>query len=151
MSRKHLLKAADIEVLEGVSLSHPMNPKVQRVTKSLGDPTGLTGFGIHMFETAPGADSTALHVHHFEDEALYVLSGTAHAQIGDEIFQIGPGDFLGYPKGGPAHIIRNTGAETLRCLVIGERLENDVIDYPDAGKRLTKTGSEETYAPLNND
>jgi uncharacterized cupin superfamily protein len=56
--------------------------------------------------------------------------------IGDEEFIIGPGDFIGYRKGGLAHSIRNTGAEVLRCIVVGERLPHDVCDYPRQNKRL---------------
>ena len=92
MTRQHLLTAAEIEALAGNASPHPVSDKVSRVTKSLGDPTGLTAMGVHLFETAPGADSTAFHFHHFEDEAVYVLSGTGEAQIGDEVFEIGPGD-----------------------------------------------------------
>jgi len=30
----------------------------------------------------------------------------------------------------------NTGDEPLVCLVVGERLDHDVVDYPRRGKRL---------------
>ena len=65
-----------------------------------------------------------------------MLSGTATALIGDEAFAIGPGDFIGYRKGGLPHSIRNTGTETLRCIVVGERLPHDVGDYTRLGKRI---------------
>jgi len=142
MTKKRLLTAAEIEALDGVTTPHPVSEKVKRVTKSLGDPAGLTEMGVHLFETAPGAESTAYHFHHFEEEAVYVLSGTGEAKIGDEVFQIGPGDFMGHPKGGPAHVIRNTGTAPLRCLITGQRLDHDVIDYPDAGTRLTRTNGQ---------
>lgn len=152
MTEHRLLSAEDIEALEGVSAPHPVSTKVKRITKSLGDPAGLTGIGVHLFETAPGADTTAFHFHHFEDEAVYVLSGTGEAKIGDQTYQIGPGDFMGHPKGGPAHIIRNTGSAPLRCLIVGERLDADVIDYPDAGKRLIRSaGKPDVYEDLNGD
>ena len=133
---RYLLKAEDIQAMEGDTSPHPANDKVSRNVVSLGDATGLTAIGINIFETAPGAETTAFHMHHFQDEAIYVLSGSAIAEIGDESFEIGPGDFIGYRKGGLPHIIRNTGLEPLRCLVIGERSAQDVIDYPRAGKRL---------------
>jgi uncharacterized cupin superfamily protein len=64
------------------------------------------------------------------------LSGEATAFNGEESVSIGPGDFLGYRKGGQAHSIKNTGSETLRCIVVGERLPHDVGDYPRLGKRI---------------
>lgn len=149
MSKSSYLSAADIAALPGDGSLHAVNSNVDRVTRSLGDATGLTGMGVLVFETAPGADTTAFHRHHFEDEAIYVLSGTAQAQVGEDVFDIGPGDFLGHPKGGLPHIIRNTGSEVLRCLVMGERRDHDVIDYPEAGKRLTRTdGKAEDWSEL---
>lgn len=65
-----------------------------------------------------------------------VLSGQATAIIGDDEYPIGPGDFIGYRKGGLAHSIRNTGNEVLRCIVVGERLAHDVGDYTRLGKRI---------------
>lgn len=149
---KHHLTAGEIVRLMGVSIPHPMSEKVKRVTKSLGDQTGLTGIGVHLFETAPGADTTAFHFHHLEDEAVYVLSGKGEARVGDDVFAIGPGDFMGHAKGGPAHVIRNTGNAPLRCLVVGQRLDHDVVDYPEAGRRLTRTeGQTEVYSDLKAD
>ena len=49
---------------------------------------------------------------------------------------IGPGDFVGYPEGGEAHAMINTGDELLVRLVVGERLAHDAVDYPRRGKRL---------------
>jgi len=136
MSDTYLLKAADIAAMEGLSKVHFLNDNARRVNKSLGDLTGLTGFGFHLIEVPPGAESTEKHVHHFEDECVYVLEGQASAVIGDEEHAIGPGDFIGYRKGGLAHTIRNTGDTPFRCLVVGERLAHDVGDYPDRGKRI---------------
>ncbi len=35
-----------------------------------------------------------------------------------------------------AHELKNTGDETLVILVMGQRLDQDVADYPDKNKRL---------------
>ncbi len=136
MSEGYLLTAEAIAAMEGVHKTHFQNPNAKRVNKSLGDATGLTGLGIHIIEVEPGAETTEYHVHYFEDEAIYVVDGTATAEIGDEEFAIKPGDFIGYRKGGAAHTIRNTGSETFRCLVVGQRLDHDVGDYPRKGKRI---------------
>jgi uncharacterized cupin superfamily protein len=98
--------------------------------------TGLTGFGFHIIEVEPGHETTEHHRHYHEDECVFVLSGNATAFLGDDAHSIGPGDFIGYRKGGVAHSIRNTGEEVLRCIVVGERLSHDVGDYPRKGKRI---------------
>lgn len=132
----YLLSAAEIDAMEGTQKTHFLNPNAQRVNKSLGDATGLTGIGVHLIEVQPGHETTELHLHHHEDECVYILSGTGAAVLGDQEHAIGPGDFLGYRRGGLAHTIVNTGATVLRCLVIGQRLSHDVGDYPNKGKRI---------------
>jgi uncharacterized cupin superfamily protein len=132
----YLIKSAEIAAMEGVKKTHFRNPNAKRTNKSLGDATGLTGFGFHIIEVEPGHETTEYHLHHHEDECVYVLSGTATAVIGEDEFAVSGGDFIGYRKGGLAHSIRNTGAEVLRCIVVGERLPHDVCDYPRQNKRL---------------
>ena len=132
----YILKAEEIDEMEGLSKTHFLNSNAKRTNKSLGDYTGLTGFGFHIIEVAPGAETTEHHVHYMEDECVYVLSGEATAMIGDTAHTIKSGDFIGYRKGGLAHSIKNTGKETLRCIVVGERLAHDMADYPRLGKRI---------------
>jgi len=131
-----LLRAADIAAMQGLAKTHFLNGRARRLNKSLGDATGLTGLGIHLIEVASGDLSTEHHVHHHEDEAVFVLDGQGMAHIGNDSHAIGPGDFLGHPAGGAAHSIENTGTAPLRMLVMGQRLAHDVGDYPKLGKRI---------------
>ena len=133
---RYLVTAEEISDMDGLAKTHFLNPEAKRINKSLGDLTGLTGLGFHVIEVAPGDETTEYHVHHFEDECVYVLDGTATAEIGDEKFPIKPGDFIGYRKGGLAHTIVNTGTELLRMIVVGQRLPHDVGDYPRKGERI---------------
>lgn len=132
----YLITAAEIAAMEGLQKTHFLNKNAQRLNKSLGDLTGLTGLGFHIIEVQPGHDTTEHHVHHFEDECVYVLSGTATAYTGDDTQIIGPGDFIGYRKGGHAHSITNTGEDVFRCIVVGQRLAHDVGDYTRKAKRI---------------
>lgn len=131
-----LIKKDEIEEMAGLQKTHFVNPNARRLNKSLGDAAGLTGIGFHLVEVQPGDEASEHHRHHHEDECVYILSGHATAMIDDQEYQIGPGDFLGYARGGPAHSIRNTGTEVLRFLVAGARAAHDVADYPRLGKRL---------------
>ena len=133
---KCLLTAEEIAAMPGLDKTHFLNPNARRVNKSLGDLCGMTGLGFHLIEVPPGCESTEYHRHYFEDECVYVLSGTATAIIDGESFLVKAGDFLGYAAGGPAHTLVNTGAEPLRCLVAGQRLGHDVADYPKQHKRI---------------
>lgn len=133
---QYLITKAEIDEMEGLNKTHFLNSNARRVNKSLGDLTGLSGFGFHLIEVEPGHETTEHHRHYHEDECVFVLSGQATAIIGDDEIPIGPGDFVGYRKGGLAHSIRNTGQEMLRCIVVGERLAHDVGDYTRLGKRI---------------
>jgi len=130
------LSAAAITAMKGEDRVHFVNSACKRNDKSLGDAAGLKNLGVHIMTIAPGNSSSEYHCHKYEDEAIYVLSGHGTGVIGEERFKIGPGDFLAFPGSGPAHETINDSAESLVCLVIGQRLPQDVVDYPRAGKRM---------------
>jgi uncharacterized cupin superfamily protein len=136
------LSAETIAAMEGVRRVHNLNSAAIRMNKSLGDAVGLKNIGIHLISIAPGDKSTEFHTHRYEEEAIYVLSGRGIAVIGEATQKIGPGDFIGFPAGGAAHETINDGAEPLVCLVIGQRLAQDVVDYPRKGKRLFRNSGE---------
>jgi uncharacterized cupin superfamily protein len=136
------LSAEKITALEGVRRVHTLNPAAIRMDKSLGDEVGLKNIGIHLISIAPGDKSTEFHTHKYEEEAIYVLSGRGTEIMGETKQKIGPGDFLGFPAGGDAHETINDGTEPLVCLVIGQRLPQDVVDYPRKGKRLYRNSGQ---------
>ncbi|WP_444945778.1 cupin domain-containing protein [Microbulbifer sp. VTAC004] len=133
---KNILKNEEILEMEGEKKVHFLNPNAVRRNKSLGDMTGITGFGFHVIEIEPGYESTEFHCHQFEDECVYILQGQAQVQIGEKVYGVSEGDFIGYPAGGLPHAMKNTGTETLRCIVVGQRLDHDVADYPNKSKRI---------------
>ena len=136
------LSAEKIAAMAGVRRVHSLNPAAIRVNKSLGDAVGLKNLGIHLISIAPGDKSTEFHTHRYEEEAIYVLSGRGTEVIGDQNYKIGPGDFIGFAGGGAAHETINDGTEPLVCLVIGQRLAQDVVDYPRKGKRLFRNSGD---------
>lgn len=136
------LSAEKIAAMEGVRRVHSLDPAAIRIDKSLGDEVGLKNIGIHLISIAPGDKSTELHTHRYEEEAIYVLSGRGTEVIGDQTYKIAAGDFIGFAGGGAAHETINDGNEPLVCLVIGQRLAQDVVDYPRKGKRLFRNSGE---------
>jgi uncharacterized cupin superfamily protein len=136
------LSAEKIAAMEGIKRVHTLNPAAIRTNKSLGDEVGLKNLGIHLISIEPGNKSTEFHAHRYEEEAMYVLSGRGTAVIGETTQKIGPGDFIGFPTNGVAHETINDGAEPLICLVIGQRLQQDVVDYPRKGKRIYRNSGE---------
>lgn len=139
---KYIVRKTEIEEMEGLSKTHFLNPSAQRINKSIGDLTGISSFGFHIIEVEPGKCPSEFHVHKFEDECIYILSGTAEVTIGEEVSQVEEGDFVGCRANGEPHKIQNTGSSILKCIVVGARLSHDVADYPNIKKRLFRNGSE---------
>jgi uncharacterized cupin superfamily protein len=119
-----------------------------RSTQSLGDAVGLNHIGVHLVTILPGRDTTEYHRHWCEEEFLYVLSGQGTANIDDQLHAVAAGDFMGFGRRSVAHSLTNTGTEPLVCLVGGQRLENDVCDYPRQSKRLYINGPQEDMVNL---
>ena len=144
------LSAEKIAAMEGIRRVHNLNSAAIRIDKSLGDEVGLKNIGIHLISIAPGDKSTELHTHRYEEEAIYVLSGRGREIIGDQTHKIGPGDFIGFTGGSAAHETVNDDTEPLVCLVIGQRLSQDVVDYPRKGKRLFRNSGERNLVDHSN-
>ena len=133
---KYILSKSEIDEMAGLEKTHFLNETARRVNKSLGDLMGLTGLGFHIIEVPVGCSSTEHHKHYFEDECVYILEGSATAYIGEDRFAVGAGDFIGYPAGGEAHHLMNDGSGALKAIVVGQRLDHDVADYPRLKKRI---------------
>ena len=84
----------------------------------------------------PGEESFAFHAHMVEEEWIYVLSGRAMVDMGDESVEVGPGDFIGFPAPNVPHLVRNAFDAECSYLMGGEMgLPLDFIDYPRLGKQ----------------
>ena len=144
--QQHLLTRADIEAMPAREHVHQFNSNAVRITQTLSDATGLTTLGVHLIRLPPGRDSTTYHFHDGEEEFLYVLSGHGVAEIGDATHAVGPGDFMGFPRGSPAHLLSNPFATELVYLMGGERRDLDVVHYPRLGRAMIKHAGKKMWA-----
>lgn len=145
-TRKYLLTEAEIEILEGEKVTHFLNSNAIRYNKSLGDAVGMSNMGVHMIYIDPGFDSTEFHKHLYEEECIYIISGTGKLTIEEDIYQVNKGDFIGLPANKVAHALFNNGSEMLICLVMGQRLKHDIADYPNQSKRIYRHNGEAEVA-----
>jgi mannose-6-phosphate isomerase-like protein (cupin superfamily) len=102
--------------------------------KAAGDETGGRFDFFEMtieYLTGPG-----LHYHFVQDDTFYVLEGVLAVQFGDEVVELGPGDFCTVPPGVP-HTFDNIGKDQPPVKVInlmapagyeGVFAANEVID-----------------------
>ncbi len=93
-----------------------------------------------LWELAPGKKSFPLHAHHVTEEALFVVSGRGKVRTPEGLTPIGPGDYVSFPAGGPAHQLVNDGAEPLVYVGMSAVMGADVVEYPDSDKVACAVG-----------
>lgn len=116
--------------------------------RALGDAVGLSQFGVRMERLPPGSRSSHRHWHEAEDEFVYVLSGSL-VLIEETETLLEAGDAAGWAAGQPvAHCLENRDTAEAIILVVGTRVDHDVVHYPDhdiimhrdsKGRRFTRT------------
>lgn len=87
-----------------------------------------------LWELPPGKRSFPLHAHHVTEEALFVISGRGKVRTPEGLTDIGPGDYVSFPAGGPAHQLVNDGTEPLVYVGMAAVAGVDVVEYPDSNK-----------------
>ncbi len=97
-----------------------------------------------LYELPPGKKSFPLHAHQVTEEALFVLSGTAKVRTPDGDTVIGPGDWVSFPPGGPAHQLINDGDAPCVYLAMSVSKGVDVVEYPATGKVAAAVGAPPT-------
>jgi uncharacterized cupin superfamily protein len=98
----------------------------------LGDPLGLSNFGVNLTTLAPGASSALRHWHSRQDEFVYVVEGelTLVTDAGETLLT--PGMCAGFPQGvADGHRLINRSDRPASYLEVGDRSGGDAIDYSD--------------------
>ncbi len=96
------------------------DPPKHEVTRGwpLVNPKSCPGAQLEFHVTEIQPEGRALpDVHPDEDHVFYVLSGRAKAQVGEDEFEVGPGDALYVPKN-TSHDFRIQGGEVFRIAVV---------------------------------
>jgi mannose-6-phosphate isomerase-like protein (cupin superfamily) len=77
--------------------------------------------------TEPPGSEAPLHVHHREDEAFYILEGSATIHVGALSFEVGPGDYAFGPRDIPhRYSVGPGGCRMLMICTPGGNFENIV-------------------------
>jgi quercetin 2,3-dioxygenase len=114
-------------------MQHDVDRDARRTMRSLHKGTGLERQAVVLASVKAGDRTTAFHTHDRTDEWVFILAGSAVGEIGDERFEIRPGDFIGYPAGGPPHLMQ--AKSELTYLMGGQIDGGDVVVYPRDGKQ----------------
>jgi uncharacterized cupin superfamily protein len=91
--------------------------------------------GVLIEAPAPGKRLAPNHYHMLEEEHALILEGQLTLFLGDERYEMKPGDFISFPAGRKVgHSFVNSGTGPCRYLMIGEHNPNEVCVYPDSNK-----------------
>lgn len=140
-SYPHLLRRDAISTGES-TFSHPWNPKSEITATHLSGMAGLKRTGVSLVRLAAGKESFAYHLHHREEEWIYILSGTGIARVDGNEYEMNPGDFIAFPTPSVPHIMVNPHEDELVYMMGGENRDFEVADFPTLDKRMIRRGSD---------
>ena len=103
-TRKLLWKADELQSQER-AVTQRLNPNSHLLRTGLSRLAGLQRAHVSLGRVPPGKDSFAYHSHMVEEEWVYILSGRGLADIDGQQYEVGPGDFMGFPSPGIAHLL----------------------------------------------
>ena len=102
--------------------------------KSFTHATNAEKLGCSMFRVPAGKAAFPAHLHHGNEEAIYILAGQGTLRLGDGRHPVGPGDYIALPAGRVAHQLLNSGPVLLEYLCFSTMIQPEVVEYPDSGK-----------------
>lgn len=102
----------------------------KREKRPLGDPFGLTNFGVNLTRLLPGGESALLHRHGKQDEFVFILQGEPTLVTDQGEMILSPGMCAGFPAQGLAHQLVNRTGEDVLYLEVGDRTAGDEVSYP---------------------
>jgi uncharacterized cupin superfamily protein/glutathione S-transferase len=110
-----------------------------REKRALGDPLGLTQFGVNLTTLPPGKESSLRHHHAREDELVFVLEGELVLRTDEGEQLLTAGLCAGFPAGTTdGHHLVNRSDRPARYLEIGSRVEGDSVVYSDVDMACRK-------------
>ena len=113
----------------------------------VGERAGSRELGATLYEMKPGGAISPHHIHHGNEELLFVLSGAPELRTPNGVRQLEPGAVVAFPRGRPgAHRVKNTSPEPARVLIVSTMNFPDVVEHPDTGTWLSMSGPTEGKA-----
>jgi uncharacterized cupin superfamily protein len=90
--------------------------------------------GATLYELAPGAPESRMHMHFGAEEMFFVLRGRPSFRNGEGKATLAPGDVVFCPEGRPGlHTFANPTDEPVELLAVSAGSFPDVVAYPEHG------------------
>ena len=104
---------------------------------------GAEKLGYNITIVPPGKKSWPFHNHHISEEMFIILKGKGTLRFGDKKFAIRKDDVIACPVGSRsvAHQFINDSKSDLKYLALGTKEEQDICEYPDSDKVLSRSNN----------
>jgi quercetin dioxygenase-like cupin family protein len=108
-----------------------------------------TGGGFSVLEVAVVGGGVPLHIHHNDDEVLYMLEGELEVTFDGRVYTAKPGDFMLLPRGIP-HAVRPTSDVAPRLLQVSSPggFEHFAEDLVESYRNLQDAGGPQAVSEL---
>lgn len=130
---KKRIDVSTVPTIRGSSYPSPFDEPCRKCERrALGNPAGLTQFGVNLLRLPPGSWSSLRHWHTEEDEFVFVVSGEVVliTDGGEEVLR--SGDAAGFKAGDRnGHHLQNRSNVDATVLEVGSRMPNDAGYYSD--------------------
>ena len=94
----------------------------------VGAAAGAEKLGATLYEVDPGGRVSPLHIHHANEEMLFVISGRPALRTPDGERELEPGEVVAFLSGRRgAHQFVNRGAEPARVLIVSTMVYPEVV------------------------
>lgn len=105
------------------------------VRQRAGAAIGAKKLGYSVFTVPAGKAAFPFHLHHTNEEMIYILEGEATLRLGKEEIAVSLGTFIACPPGQDyPHQLINSSKKELRYLVVSTMAYPDISEYPDSQK-----------------
>ena len=109
----------------------PFAAERQRV----GAAVGARKLGYSFFSVPPGKAAFPFHLHHTNEEMIYVFEGEGTLRFGKEETAVTAGMFIAFPPGPDhPHQLINTSGGVLKYLCVSTMEHPEIAEYPDSKK-----------------
>lgn len=109
---------------------------------------GAEEIGFRKYLLFPRRFSGLYHSHLHQEELLIPLQGRAWLRHKDGFEEVGPGQVLFFPKGKEhCHQLYNASNDPFEYLALSNHSAEETCYYPDSGKEMTLTRSQDIHSP----
>ncbi|TMA13272.1 MAG: cupin domain-containing protein [Deltaproteobacteria bacterium] len=101
----------------------------------VGAAIGAKKLGYSFFAVPPGKAAFPFHLHHTNEEMIYIFEGEGILRLGKDEVQVSGGTFIAFPPGADhPHQLINTSNRDLRYLCVSTMEYPEIAEYPDSDK-----------------